>query len=51
MRYLLSNNMTFADRTAMQRMFAAQGRVTGLAWGFGFFVGASAITKVPYLAK
>lgn len=50
-RHLLSNNMTFQDRTAMQKLFYAQSRVTGLAWGFGLFMGASAITQVPQLKR
>ena len=47
MRYLLSNNMTFKDRTEMQALWSAQRRVTILGWGLGFFAGASLITHCP----
>lgn len=49
MRYLLSNNMTYEDRENMIKLWSAQRRVTGLAWGFGFLVASYAITKAPQL--
>ena len=48
MRYLLSNNMTYADRTALEALHAGASRVTNLGWFGGFFVGATAVTRVPY---
>ena len=51
MRYLLSNNMTYKDRTEMMALWNAQRRVTCLGWGLGLFVGASVITKDTVMRK
>jgi hypothetical protein len=50
-RYLLSNNMSYKDRTEMMALFYAQRRVTNLATFFGCFVGASVIMKDPIINK
>ena len=51
MRYLLSNNMSYEDRTAMERMWKGQRRVTNLGWFAGFFVGGAVITMDPIVKK
>ncbi len=38
MRYLLSNNMTYKDRTELMALWNGQRRVTCLGWGLGLFV-------------
>ena len=48
MRYLLSNNMSYKDRTELEALWSGAGRVTKLGWFLGGFVGLTAITKVPY---
>ena len=48
MRYLLSNNMSYQDRTELERLWAGARRVTNLGWFGGAFVSAIWMTKDPY---
>ena len=50
-RYLLSNNMSYKDRTEMLALWSAQRRVSGLGCFAGLFAGAALITKDPIIAK
>jgi hypothetical protein len=49
--YLLSNNMSYEDRTRMQALHAGARRVENLGWGLGFFVGLSFISKDAWARK
>ena len=51
MRYLLSNNMSYKDRTEFEALWSAQRRVTNLGWFGGAFVSLAAMTKVPYFSS
>ncbi len=51
MRYLLTNNMSYKDRTEMMALFKAQARVSGMSTFLGLFIGASVITKDSYFKK
>jgi len=48
MRYLLSNNMSYKDRTEFMALFQGQNRVAKLSWFVGGFVGLFAVNKVAY---
>ena len=48
MRYLLSNNMSYADRTALLALFSGQERVGTIGLGLGFFTGLLTVTKDSY---
>jgi len=45
--YLLSNNMTYEDRTTFHKLWKAQSRVCNMGWFGGLFVGAAVVSKVP----
>ena len=48
MRYLLSNNMSYKDRTELASLWAGARRVTNLGWFGGAFVSVVWMTKDPY---
>eukprot|EP00354_Favella_ehrenbergii_P004923 CAMPEP_0170466570 /NCGR_PEP_ID=MMETSP0123-20130129/10482_1 /TAXON_ID=182087 /ORGANISM="Favella ehrenbergii, Strain Fehren 1" /LENGTH=238 /DNA_ID=CAMNT_0010732735 /DNA_START=15 /DNA_END=731 /DNA_ORIENTATION=+ len=48
MRYLLSNNMSYKDRTELEALWSGAARVTNIGWFLCSFVGLAAVTKVPY---
>lgn len=45
-RYLLSNNMSFADREAMSNLYRTMARNNMLSWTVGLFLGFETVTKV-----
>ena len=51
MRFLLSNNMSYKDRTEFEALWCAQRRVTCLGWGLGAFVAQQVITKDAWFRK
>jgi len=51
MRFLLSSNMTFADREDFARLFHAHNRASGLAMFAGFYLGLEVITRASYFKK
>ncbi len=51
MRFLLSSNMTYADREDFARLFFAHNRASGLAMFAGFFLGLEVVTRVNYFKK
>ena len=51
MRYLLSNNMSYKDRTELINLWSAQRRVSNLGWFAGFFAGSLLISKDPIINK
>jgi len=50
-RYLLSNNMSYKDRTELMHLWSAQYRVNAIGWGLGLFVSQQLITKNPRLIQ
>ncbi len=44
-RYLLSNNMSYKDRTELMNLWSAQRRVTNMGWFAGLFAGVFFVTK------
>lgn len=50
LRYLLSNNMSYEDRTQLLALQRAQNRVVALGWGAGILVSLSVVSRVPYFA-
>ena len=51
MRYLLSNNMSYQDRTELEALWAGARRVTNLGWFTGAFVSVVWMTKDKYFHK
>lgn len=47
-RYLLSNNMSYKDRTEFMALFQGQNRVCKMSLFAGLFLGVFAVNKVAY---
>lgn len=50
-RYLLTNNMTYKDRTEMMRVISACNRVNYLGWAIGLAVGSTVVVKDTIINK